>query len=82
MPAYNALLYAGAAVSLAAIVREVPRRHRPWSLVGLLATLPLAIDAHCHDRWMKRQAVKNPAWWNRAYLERHAGAPRPGEPGI
>jgi len=72
MPAYNALLYAGMALSIAAIVREVPRRHRAWSAVGLLATFPLAIDARHHARWMIRQAWQNPAWWNRAFIETHA----------
>jgi hypothetical protein len=70
--ARRGVLYAGMAVSLAAIVREVPRRHRAWSAVGLLAAFPLAIDARNHARWMVRQAWRNPAWWNRAFIETHA----------
>ena len=69
LPAYNFLLYTWTAVSLAAIVREIPVHYRPLSMAGLIASLPLILEARRHFRWMQQQAQQNPAWWNRAYRE-------------
>ncbi len=64
LPAYNTLLYLWATVSALSIVREIPRRDRPWALVGL-ATVPLLRrSAQHHFSWLTEQAVTNPAWWN------------------
>ncbi|MDQ4129633.1 MAG: hypothetical protein M3133_01350 [Actinomycetota bacterium] len=72
VPAYNALLYAWSAASLAAIAVHTPRGSRRWALVGLLVTLPAKREALRHYAWLQEQARLRPAWWNRS------GRRRPG----
>jgi hypothetical protein len=61
LPAYNAVLWAWALASLAALITETPRRARRWFLLGMLSGVPLRISARHHFSW----ARVNPAWWNR-----------------
>ena len=65
LPAYNALLYAWGAASVLSIVLEVPRRDRPWALLGFAALPLLRRSARHHFSWIVDQAATRPAWWNR-----------------
>ncbi len=58
MPAYNVLLYAWSAASVAAIALHTPRDARPWALVGFLMTLPAKREALRHYAWVQEQAWK------------------------
>jgi hypothetical protein len=63
---YNSILYAWGAAAAFSIVRDIPRRHRRWALLGL-ATVPLQrVSAARHFAWLGDQARTAPAWWNRA----------------
>lgn len=65
LPAYNTLLYIWFAASALSVVRDIPRRDRPWAVLGF-ATLPLMRwSAKHHFSWLTEQAAMNPAWWNR-----------------
>jgi hypothetical protein len=66
LPAYNAVLYAWALAALSALVVESPRGARRWALAGMLAAVPLRYSARHHFTWIKEEARRNPAWWNRA----------------
>ena len=66
LPAYNAVLWAWALASLAALVVETPSRARRWFALGLVAGLPLRFSARYHFRWVREQASVAPDWWNRA----------------
>jgi hypothetical protein len=65
LPAYNAVLYAWTAAAVLALLRETPRRVRPWAVAGLLGGVPLRWSARHHFPWASEQARVNPAWWNR-----------------
>lgn len=65
LPPYNALLYLWAAVSTLSIIREVHPGSRRWALVGLASLPLLRRSAQHHFSWMKKEALTNPAWWNR-----------------
>jgi hypothetical protein len=67
LPAYNAILYAWAAVAAGALVFETPRRSRSWALPGFLTAMALQRAARAHFVWIEREAATNPAWWNRAF---------------
>ncbi len=68
LPAYNALLHAWGAASALSIIREVRPGARRWALVGL-ATVPLLRrSARHHFSWLEREAMTNPAWWNRGAI--------------
>jgi hypothetical protein len=78
LPAYNALLYVWFAASVLSVAREMPRRERPWALLGL-ATLPLmGLSAKHHFKWLKRQATTNPSWWNKG-VQLQQPSPSPQE---
>ena len=65
LPAYNTLLHVWAIVSALSIIREVQPGSRRWALIGL-ATVPLLRrSAQHHFSWLKREALTNPAGWNR-----------------
>ena len=65
LPAYSALLHLWGVACVGSIVLDVRPGHRRWSLLGL-ATLPLLRkSARHHFAWLKEEAQKNPAWWNR-----------------
>ena len=65
MPAYNALLRAWGISSAASIAFEIPKGSRRWALLGA-GTFPVfVVSARHHFRWLREQAVSNPAWWNR-----------------
>ena len=66
LPAYNAVLWAWALASLAALVTETPPRVRRWFALGTLSGVPLRLSARHHFSWARQQARVNPAWWNRA----------------
>jgi hypothetical protein len=66
LPAYNVILWGWAASALGALVRETPRGARRWALAGVLTALPLRRSAIHHFRWIREEAIANPAWWNRA----------------
>jgi hypothetical protein len=65
LPAYNTLLYGWGAASALAVALEVPRRDRPWALLGLTALPLLRRSARHHFSWIVDQAATQPAWWNR-----------------
>ncbi|MGP0031627.1 MAG: hypothetical protein ACLPVF_14115 [Acidimicrobiales bacterium] len=65
LPAYNALLQAWAVAATLSIMRDVRPGARRWSLVGLAAAPLLRRSAQHHFSWLKREALTNPAWWNR-----------------
>ena len=65
LPTYNVLLYVWGAASALSIIRDLRPGTRRWALVGL-ATLPLLRrSAQHHFSWLQKQALTNPAWWNR-----------------
>ena len=64
---YTAVLYAWAGAGAAAVVRETPRRHRPWALVGVASVLAARPWIESHFRWMAAESSRNPQWWNRAW---------------
>ena len=63
---YNTVLNLWALAGIGALVKEVPSGARRYALLGFLSVLPLQKHARFHFRWLKEQAEKNPAWWNRA----------------
>jgi hypothetical protein len=65
LPAYNALLYGWGAAAALSIALEVPRRQRPWALLGFAALPLLRRSAQHHFSWILDQAAVSPAWWNR-----------------
>ena len=65
LPTYNLLLYVWGAASALSIIRDTRPGTRRWALVGL-ATLPLLRrSARHHFSWLEKEALTNPAWWNR-----------------
>jgi hypothetical protein len=70
LPAYNAVLYAWAVSAGLALALETPPRARRWVLAGVAAAVPLRWSARHHFTWIGEQARVNPAWWNRALVER------------
>jgi hypothetical protein len=75
LPAYNAVLYAWALAALTSLAVETPHGVRKWAPVGILAAVPLRFSARHHFTWIKEQARRSPAWWNRAL----AAGPAPVE---
>ena len=67
MPLYNAVLYAWAGAGLLAAVRDTPRRHLPFVILGILAVIAIRPMAQQHFAWIEREAVRNPRWWNRSW---------------
>ncbi len=76
LPAYNAVLYTWALCALSALANETPPGTRRWALAGLVAALPLRFTARHHFSWIREQAQRSPAWWNRALSDE--GAPYNG----
>src|SRR5664280_1067795 len=63
-------LYAWAAASAMASLRDVPPTRRHWALVGL-ATLPIQrASAARRCAWLGEEAATRPTWWNRAAATR------------
>jgi hypothetical protein len=65
MPAYNALLRAWAVASAGSIAFEIPKGSRPWAFLGAGMFPMFVVSARHHFRWLREQALSNPAWWNR-----------------
>ncbi len=70
LPAYNAVLYVWALAALLATLKETPRGTRKWAAAGFLAALTQRSSAQAHFVWVREQARTNPAWWNRAVVEK------------
>lgn len=66
LPFYNAILYGWAAGSLLAVVGGTPRGKRGIAAAGLLMAVPLSASARHHFEWIRAEAERKPAWWNRA----------------
>ncbi len=79
LPAYNAVLYAWALAAISALALETPRGTRRWALAGLVAALPLRFSARHHFSWIREQARRNPAWWNRALRDEAGPVQWPAE---
>lgn len=67
MPLYNTILYAWGVAGATAAARETPRRHWPLTLAGFVSVIAFRRSAQQHFRWIQREAVDNPQWWNRAW---------------
>jgi hypothetical protein len=67
LPAYNGILWAWGAAAVAALLLETPRGSRKWALLGLTSVIPLRASARHHFDWVRKEARRNPAWWNRAF---------------
>lgn len=78
LPYYDAVLLGWAAASAASLVVDVAPARRRWALVGLAALAPLVGSARHHFRWVREEAVRAPAWWNRAVQPGRAGPPPAG----
>lgn len=72
LPAYNALLHVWSLACTLSIVRDVRPGARRWSLVGLAALPLLRRSAQYHFSWLRQEALKNSAWWNRGVLDAHS----------
>ncbi len=66
LPAYNAVLYAWAAASVAALARETPRGRRAPVVPGIAAALAMRPNVDRHLRWLRADAARRLRWWNRA----------------
>ena len=66
MPAYNALIYAGAASAVVALAREDRAGPRWPALAGVGATPLLAVLQRIEHRRLRELARTRPGWWNRA----------------
>jgi hypothetical protein len=66
LPAYNAILYAWTLAATAALALETPSHTRRWAVPGFIVPFLLRPNIRHHFDWIRRQAVANPAWWNRA----------------
>jgi hypothetical protein len=75
LPAYNAILYAWAAVATGALAFETPRRSRWWAVPGFVTAMTLRPAARAHFGWIEREAATNPAWWNRAFAAAGGSGP-------
>jgi hypothetical protein len=64
---YNAVIYPWLAAAGTALVRETPRSRRRLALVGALLAPVIAVNAVAQQRWLDRQAVDRPRWWNRGH---------------
>lgn len=70
LSAYNAILLSwGAASLVASAVLSRTGSARP-TVAGFLLALPLRAHARRHFAWVREQAVRQPAWWNRAQAVR------------
>jgi hypothetical protein len=67
MPLYNAVLYGWAVAGALAAARETPRRALPWAAAGFASIVAFRPVARRHFQWIRREAARNPQWWNRAW---------------
>ena len=63
---YVALLYVWGISGLAAI-RQLPRSSRRWTFAGMALAVGFRQLASSHLTWIRKEAVRNPRWWNRAW---------------
>ena len=63
---YGALLYVWGISGLAAI-RQLPRSSRRWTFAGMALAVGFRQLASSHLTWIRKEAVRNPRWWNRAW---------------
>lgn len=67
LPPYNGILWLWSAASALALALEVRRGARRWAVAGLLTMPIMRLSARHHFDWIRQQAERDPAWWNRAF---------------
>lgn len=66
LPVYNAIMLAWGAASLGAAMALAGTGAARPTAAGFLLALPLRRHARLHFAWVRDQADRHPAWWNRA----------------
>jgi hypothetical protein len=64
---YNTVLWAWGAAAVAALAKETVPAALPVAAVGATTALAFAPSARRHFEWIREEAERAPAWWNRAF---------------
>lgn len=68
------MLYAWG-ISGVAAAGQLPRSTRRWTLAGAGLAVAFRQVAFAHLVWIRGEAVRNPRWWNRAWMPQESTFP-------